>query len=287
MTAVHTPSRIDMARDVCALPLARRLAAMLDREPDTLHDGHPLPRGWHVMLFNAPTVQSRLRGDGAAHLGVILPDIGLPRLMLGGRQTAYHGMIPIGARVHRESRQGEVQLKQGRSGRFAVIKVEHRIFVEDGPDPVVVETNDYVLREASGTPATSPATPAPDPAVAPIVALCAPRADKLRTLIPDERLLFRYSAITDNPHRIHYDLAYATGIEGYPALVVNGSIPAMFLLEMFRATAGREPTSVNTRNIAPMFAGRPLTLCILKESGSWRLWAQDATGAITFDARAT
>lgn len=276
---------VELANDVCALPLARRLAALLDRDPATLCEGQPLPRGWHPMLFNLPTRQSQLRADGAAHLGVTLPDIGLPRLMLGGRQIVFDGDIPIGARVRRESRQGEVQIKNGRSGRFALVKVEHRIHVEGATRPVVRETNDYVLREAAGTPTTPvganrPPAPQSDPAQA-------TQADLMRTLMPDESLLFRYSAITDNPHRIHYDLPYAQGAEAYPALVVNGSIPAMFLFEMFRSISGREPLSFSSRNLAPMFCGRPLTLCAKADAGAWRLWAQDEHGSLAFDARAT
>ena len=277
------------AHDVCALPLVRRLAAMLDRDAMALREGDPLPHGWHVALFNLPTRQSQLRGDGAAGLGVSLPDIGLPRLMMGGRQCRFALDIPIGAQVRRETRQGEVQIKHGRSGRFALVRVEHRIFVEDGLQPAVVENTDYVLREAaspqapfalvtSATPATlgTPETQAVE----------APRPDASMALVPDEALLFRYSAITDNPHRIHYDLAYAMGTEGYPALVVNGSIPAMFLLELFRAAAGHEPATFTSRNVAPMFSGRPLQLNALKDGPSWRLWAQDGQGQTTFDARA-
>ena len=130
MTAALDDVGVMHTRDVCALPLARRLAAMLDRDPADIREGDPLPRGWHVMLFNAPTGQSRLRPDGAAGLGVTLPDIGLPRLMLGGRRNSFAGDIPIGARVRRETRQGDAEMKNGRTGRFAVVRVEHRIFVE-------------------------------------------------------------------------------------------------------------------------------------------------------------
>ena len=283
----HSPedNPLQLTDDVCALPLARRLAAMLNSDPASLREGDPLPRGWHVMLFNVPTQQSQLRQDGAASLGVTLPDIGLPRLMMGGRQTHFMGDIPIGAHVRRETRQGGVQMKQGRSGRFALIKVELSIFVGDAREAAVVETQDYVLREAStAAPATAQA---PSPAAAPIpVPIAASTPDATRTLVPDEALLFRYSSITDNPHRIHYDLAYATGVEGYPALVVNGSIPTMFLLELFRSTAGREPVSLISRNVAPMFCGHPLHLNALNEGSSWRLWAEDAHGTTTFDARA-
>jgi len=155
--------------------------------------------------------------------------------------------------------------------------VEHRVFVEGQDQPALVEHQDYVLRAASEGPAAPAAAAAPQAATA---------SSASRTLVPDERLLFRYSAITDNPHRIHYDQPYALQQEGYPALVVNGSIPAMFLLELFRQVAGREPASFSSRNVAPMFCGRPLTLHVLPEEAGWRLWAADADGRTTFDARA-
>ena len=265
--------------DVCALPLVRRLAAMLDRDPASLREGDLLPRGWHPLLFNAPTPQSLLREDGAAQLGVPLPDIGLPRLMMGGRQNRFSGDIPIGARVRRESQRGEVRLKQGRSGRFALISVAHRIFVDGASEPALTEQQDYVLREASEP---APRADAPPPTNA---GAASTPVRARRTIVPDERLLFRYSAITDNPHRIHYDAAYALAQEGYPALVVNGSIPTMFLLELFRSTAGREPTSLASRNLAPMFCGQPLHLRVGCDDEGWRLWASNDLGQITFDAR--
>ena len=268
---------VTVAHDVCALPLVRRLAALLDRDPATLRDGDPLPRGWHALLFNMPTRQSQLRADGAADLGVALPEIGLPRLMLGGRQHQYGGDIPIGARVHRETRRGAVHMKAGRSGRFALVKVEHRIFVTEQRNAAVTEHQDYVLRAAELPKAEVPPASTARPEGMVIAA---------RTIVPDERLLFRYSAITDNPHRIHYDHAYATAGEGYPTLVVNGSIPALYLLEMFRATLQREPRSLTSRNVAPMFCGRPLHLTISTQSDRWRLWATDDQGQTTFEAQA-
>ena len=274
-------SGIGMAEDVCALPLVRRLAAMLDRDPRTLRIGDPLPRGWHVTLFNAPTRQSDLRADGAASLGVSLPDVGLPRLMLGGRQIQFNGDIPIGALVRRESRPGVAQVKEGRSGRFALVDVDHSIFVEHSGTPAVVERLNYVLREAAkpaaaSEPVRNSTTTAPSAVVG--------AADAERTLVPDEALLFRYSSITDNPHRIHYDQPYATTREGYPALVVNGSIPAMFLLEMFRTLARREPSTFMSRNIAPMYCGQPLRLCIKTANAGAKLWAENAMGVTAFEA---
>ena len=182
--------------------------------------------------------------------------------------------------IRRESRRGEVQIKQGRSGRFALVKVEHRIFVDGTHEPALTETLDYILREA-GTPAAAVTTQAPQGSADP----AATASITQRTIIPDERLLFRYSAITDNPHRIHYDQAYAVTQEGYPALVVNGSIPTLFLLEMFRAAAGREPAVLSSRNLAAMFCGQPLHLGVSRDDEGWRLWARNDQGLTTFDAR--
>lgn len=274
---------VRVADDVCALPLARRMAALLDRDPHALREGDPLPRGWHTMLFNVPTRQSRLRADGVADLGVALPDLGLPRLMLAGRACSFRGDLPIGARVRRESRSAEPQLKTGRSGRFALVRVEHRLTVEGGREPVVVEHQDYVMREPARVADAAPAPPV-QAAAAPADADDAAQA--VRTLVPDEALLFRYSALTDNPHRIHYDLQWATRVEGYPALVVNGSIAAMFLLEMLREAAGREPSRFESRNLAPMYCGRPLRLCLRADGEGFRLWARDDAGTVTFDAKA-
>ena len=282
MTQISDNDSVIVADDVCALALVRRLAAMLDRDPASLDEGDALPRGWHPTMFNPPTRQSQLRHDGAADLGVKLPDIGLPRLMLGGRQNRFLADIPIGARVRRESRQGGVQMKQGRSGRFALVKVEHRIFVVGSSEPALIEVQDYVLREAAAAATTPAAVPAATPAAA-VVAAEVPEAT--RVLLPDQQLLFRFSAITDNPHRIHYDQPYATAVEGYPALVVNGSIPGMFLLELFRASVGREPAALASRNLAPMFCGQPLHLNLRQDGAAWRLWAQDAQGNTCYDAR--
>ncbi len=269
-------ARAEQADDVCALPLVRRMAALLDRDPASFADGDPLPRGWHVALFNPPTRQSELRADGAAHLGVTLPALGLPRLMMGGRKIEFVGDIPIGARVRRTSQPGEVTIKNGKSGRFALVDVEHRISLEGGDAPVVIETTSYVLREEGGDTASRPSAPS---------AMPIPPADLSRKVTPDETMLFRYSAITDNPHRIHYDLAYARS-EGYPALVVNGSVPIMLLLEMFRAHLGGEPAGFRSRNLAPILCGATLTLTLTHEADGWALRAHGPSGAVALEARA-
>ncbi len=276
MNAPIAKSKAEQADDVCALPLIRRMAALLDRDPATVKEGDPLPRGWHVALFNPPTRQADLRHDGAAYLGVSLPDLGMPRLMMAGRRIDFAGDIPIGASVRRSSQPGAVTHKTGKSGRFALVDVEHRITVEGDEKPAVIETNSYVLREAAaGIPVSGPSS---EP-------ISIPPADIVRTFVPNETTLFRYSAITDNPHRIHYDLAYAQS-EGYPALVVNGTVPTMFLLEMFRAHVGAELSGWQSRNLAPILCGAPLTLTLTLEGDAWTMRAHGPSGKVALEAKA-
>lgn len=274
-----TTDTVEEAEDACALPLARRVAAMLDLDPVDLREGDRLPRGWHVALFTVATPHSALRPDGLAGLGVTLPDLGFPRIMAAGKRTRFLGDITIGEPVRRRSRTASVSHKEGRSGRFVIVTVEHRIFASGGEEPVLVEEQDYVMREAAPEAAGPPvATLAPDPPRA--------RADAAiqREVVPDEALLLRYCAVTFNTHRIHYDYPYATGVEGYPALVVNGGLPVLMLVELFRRESGRQPASVAGRNLGPLYCGRFMRLCATPGrdatpgSDAWRLWAEDDAG---------
>lgn len=278
----------DLAFDVCALPLVRRLGALLDREPGSFEEGAPLPHGWHVIMFNVPTPQSRLRADGATELGVKLPELGLPRLMMGGRRIEFTGEIPIGDHVRRESRLRSITEKNGRSGRFALVEIEHRLHVEDDSAAALIETTSYILREAGNAPPVDASGPMPAaPAVLPPGA--PPPDNRLiaqRIVVPDEPMLFRYSSVTDNPHRIHYDLPYAQQVEGFSRLLVNGTIPSMLLLEMFREAVGREPTRLESRNISPIYCGHAMHLSIVAEEDGWGLHARNAQGALCMRATA-
>ncbi len=245
--------------DIATPGLLRRMAALLDRDWRTYARSAVIPRGWHVGLFPAALPQSDLRPDGYAGPGLALPDLGLPRVMLGGRRAAYAGDIPLGATVRRHTTIERVAERTGRSGRIAVVTVCSTLAV-DG-ETVVTEHEDYVLREAATT-ASDAAAPAP--AQAPPQTLPARIA---RTLTPDETLLFRFCAVTYNAHRIHYDAPYATGREGYPALVVNGPLTALLALELAREAAGREPAAFGYRLMHPLFCGRPMHLKAREEVG--------------------
>lgn len=259
--------------DIATPGLLRRMAALLDRDWRTDARSTVIPRGWHVGLFPTALPQSALRPDGYAGPGIALPDLGLPRVMLGGRRAAYAGDIPLGATVRRQTTIERVAEKTGRSGRIAVVTVLNALDV--GGREVVAEREDYVLREA--------APREPEPAAPREVR--APRpCDVTRRLVPDETLLFRFCAVTFNAHRIHYDAPYATGREGYPALVVNGALTALLALELVREAAGREPAAFDYRTLAPLYAGRPMHLKARREADAWRTWAEDEAGTVALEA---
>jgi 3-methylfumaryl-CoA hydratase len=260
--------RVETAHDVCAPTLAQRVAAVLDKDT-VFREGDALPRGWHVALFTVSTPQSALRPDGVGGLGFAMPELGLPRLMLGGKRTRFDGELLIGSRVRRESRIASVAPKSGRSGRMAIVTVRHEIFGEDRETPRIVEEQDYIMREAA-TAASAPGAPAPP---------VRERIDApLKTIVPSEIMLFRYCAVTFNAHRIHYDRPYATGTEGYPGLVVNGGLPGLFLIELFKEISGRQPDVFDIRNVGPLYCGEPCHLRASETGDVWSLTAENDAG---------
>ena len=153
MRTVHTKRTM---HDACTPAGATRIAAVLELDPGAYTVGR-LPRGWHVGLFTTATPHSALRPDGLGSLGFDLPDLGLPRVVADGRTLRFAGDIPIGAARHRDSRLGSVVKKQGRSGRLAVVSVEHEV-VPDGA-PVLLERQDYVMPPAAAPGTDTPAAP--------------------------------------------------------------------------------------------------------------------------------
>lgn len=275
MTSAMDQQRVGTAQhvdDVCALPLVRRLSATLDIDASRWHEGDALPRGWHQAFFSSDTRQSDLRSDGFAGLGVPLPDLGLPRIVFGGRNIRFIKDIPIGSGMKRVTTLASVTPKEGRSGKFAVASIQHETFIGNDTEPAIVELYDYVMREAAKPSAPgAPAAALPKPP-------SMPEPTHRKIVVPDEMLLFRVSAVMFNPHRIHYDLPYATDKEAYPSLVVNGSVASLLLLEFFRSEAAVEPTSIVLRNAGLAYCGRPLRLNAVKGEKEWRVWADDEQG---------
>lgn len=261
--------------DELTAPAMRRLAALLDREGVPLARGTPVPPHWIAVLFDDAAPQSRLGPDGVALKGEFLPPVELPRRMLAGRRVAFHDAPPrIGDALVRRSEIAAITPKQGRSGRLVFVTVRHTV---RGPLGVVaVEEQDIVYREAAaaasgGGAAGAGATVEDRPDAA--------WEEEFRT---DPVMLFRYSALGFNGHRIHYDLAYAREVEGYPGLVVNGGLSTLMLIEAGLRHAGAKALRrYGARTLRPLICGRLARLCGTAPDarGAALLWAEDDTGA--------
>lgn len=255
-------------QEVCSVAAARRVAAMLDLDPDAMAAGDPLPRGWQFLLLAADTRRSALRTDGFPGLGVPMPDLGLPRLMLAGRSVAFHADIPIGASVRRTSAMQGLRHTAGSAGPMAVATVAHELHVDGHDGAAVVETQTFLLMSAGKMAGTAAGEEAGTPSAA-------PQAEHLARVLPDETLLFQYSALGFNSHRIHIDRDHAREVEGFPDLVVNGGLATLLLTEFLRRDLGATPAALQVRHLAPLYCNRPITLAADRVGPRWQLKAFD------------
>lgn len=227
---------------------ARAAASLFDREEPELRVGDPLPGLWHWFYFLPTAPQRRLSRDGHPERGGFMPPIPLPRRMFAGARARFHRPLRIGEPARRTSEILDVALKSGRSGNLAFVTVAHRI--EQGGELCVEEERDIVYRE-EGEAVPAPPVVEPEPA---------PPGAWEREVRADPLLLFRFSALTFNAHRIHYDRPYATGVEGYPGLVVHGPLTAMLLAELVRAHDPRPLAAFSFRGRRPLFDLAPFRL---------------------------
>jgi 3-methylfumaryl-CoA hydratase len=235
-----------------------------------------LPPLWHWLYFLPVSPLAEAGADGLPRRGEFLPPIDLPRRMWAGGRLSFAAPLALGERARRTSTITAIEDKTGRSGRLVFVTVRHTI--EVGGAPRLDEEQDFVYRAAPAPGETGPA-----PVRAPDGALWR------RTVEADPVLLFRYSALTFNSHRIHYDAPYVTQEEGYPALVVHGPLLATLLADLVgRECPTRRLAEFSYRAVRPTFAGQPFTLCgIPSADGSQvELWAQDHEGWLTMQATA-
>lgn len=236
--------------------------------PATLGPGDPLPPFFHQIYFWTPRPPDDLGRDGHPKVGGLIPNMGLPRRMWAGGRLAFHAPVLAGIPATKTSRVETAQHKTGRSGQLGFVTLRHDI-TQDGA-PRVTEWQDLVYRADPG-----PDAPRPVPPQAP------PAADATDAVAFDETVLFRYSALTFNGHRIHYDAAYAREVEGYAGLVVHGPLLAQLLMLMAEAQLG--PLSgFSFRATAPLILGRQAWLC---RAGS-DLWVAGEGGIQHMSAQA-
>jgi 3-methylfumaryl-CoA hydratase len=257
----------------------RALSATLDINLPAPGPSESLPPLWHWLYFLPLHSQSEIGLDGHARRGGFLPPVNLPRRMWAGGQLQFQRALKVGEAVRRVSTIRDVTQKQGRTGPLVFVKVEHAIFGGADADPALVEFHDIVYRDAESA---SEHRPAPERAE--LTALW------MREIQPDPVLLFRYSALTFNGHRIHYDRTYVTQEEGYPGLVVHGPLVATLLLELVRR---EQPLAVveafSFKAVRPLFDLHPFAVCGVPSADghSIALWAQDHEGYVTMRATAT
>jgi len=249
-----------------------RMRATLDHAPKTMSEGEIVPALWHWAYFLQPIRASELGRDGHAALGDFMPPVPLPRRMWAGCQLKFSAPLRVGETARRESTVRGVKLKQGRSGILCFVDVEHAILV--GDELKLTEIHNIVYRDTK-QPGDNKGRPPEAPG----------EAQWTREVKPDSTLLFRYSALTFNGHRIHYDLDFCRHQEGYPGLVFHGPLTATLLIEMLRQqNPGRSLESCDYRAYSPLFDDASFTLNGKMDGTDAILWAANPQGRLAMEA---
>lgn len=264
-----------VAEDEISVRLAASLAAVLD-EPVSFAAGDLAPTAIHWCLGPDIAPMSALGPDGHPARGEFLPPVPFPRRMWAGGELHFFDDLRVGDQVRRTSKIGDISVKEGRSGALCFVEVFHTY--ETGRGVALTERHDIVYRslEVAGAP---PKTAVPrEPS---------PPADRQETIVGDPVLLMRYSAVTFNGHRIHYDRAYCVEVEGYPGLIVHGPLQATLLLRLARRmNGGAYPSVFSFRGVSPLFDGPAFTVKG-REGAPLSLWIENAEGRTTMTASAT
>ena len=216
------------------------MSATLDRRDPEPRPGDAIPPGWHWLYFLETKPHSELAHDGHAKRGGFLPPVTLPRRMWAGGRIEFLRPVRIGDTIQRDSEILSVEPKQGKSGSLVFVTVRHTVLVAG--ETAVVEEHDIVYREAA-KPDEAPAPGKPAPAT----------AAWRRELVADEVMLFRYSALIFNAHRIHYDIDYCRHEEHYPGLIVHGPLQTTLLLDLSRRHEPRPVRKLDYRAQSPLF----------------------------------
>ena len=236
-----------------------------------------MPAAIHWCLTTPTAPMSAIGADGHPKRGGFLPPVPLPRRMWAGGALSFEDPLRVGDEVERVSTIADVVVKHGKSGTLCFVQVDHVISTPRGV--AIRERQDIVYRDAEA----SPKTPAP---AAPVAQ--APPAQWSREVDASPVLLFRYSALTFNGHRIHYDRAYCQREENYPGLVVHGPLQATLLVELaVAARGGKTPRSFSFRGAQPLFDGAPFNVNARESEAGLELWTQDAAGRQTMTASAS
>jgi 3-methylfumaryl-CoA hydratase len=264
------------ADDIVTLWPVKAMTATLDAPDPEPKAGDPVPPMWHWMYFLEAAPASKIGPDGHPERGDFLPPLPLPRRMYAGSKLTIERPIHIGETVRRESEIVGVEPKAGATGTMCFVTIRHSVFGEKGF--AFSDEQGAVYREEA-KPGEQQTKPRPAPT----------DATWTKTITPDPVMLFRYSALTFNGHRIHYDHPYVTGVEGYPGMLVHGPLMGMLMSELARRSVpGRTLKAFEFRAMSPMYHTRPFTVNARREpDGSLTTWVANADGGLAQQGKAT
>jgi 3-methylfumaryl-CoA hydratase len=264
------------ASDIVTAQLVKGLRATLFMEIGEPKPDDAAPFTAHWCLAQPVYPMSELGPDGHPTRGGFLPPVPLPRRMWAGGELEFIDSLRVGDQATRTSRIADVTMKTGSTGALCFVAVEHLITTPRGP--AIRERQDIVYRDMSTAPASAPAKPATPP----------PPAQHRESHMAEAVLLFRYSALTFNGHRIHYDRDYVTGVEGYPGLVFHGPMQAALLVEFAaKLHGGKAPAKFSYRGVQPLFEGSEFSVNANSTGAGMELWTANSAGQPTMKGTAT
>jgi 3-methylfumaryl-CoA hydratase len=267
--------RTQDASDTVTAQLVKGLRATLFQEVGEPRTGDVAPFTVHWCLAQPVFPMSQLGTDGHPARGGFLPPVPLPRRMWAGGELEIIDPLRVGDEAKRASRISDVSVKTGSTGALCFVAVEHVIITSRGV--AIRERHDIVYREMTSGAAAAPKAPPPPPV-----------AKHRETHVSDPVLLFRYSALTFNGHRIHYDRDYVTKVEGYPGLIFHGPLQAALIVELAaKLHGGKPPKKFSYRGLQPLFEGSEFSINANDNAGGMELWTANAEGQPTMKGTAT
>jgi 3-methylfumaryl-CoA hydratase len=264
------------ASDIVTAQLVKGLRSTLFQEIGEPRDGDAAPFCVHWCLAQPVFPMSMLSQDGHPTRGGFLPPVPLPRRMWAGGELEFIDALRVGDVATRVSRIADVTMKTGSTGILCFVSVQHEVTTERGT--AIRERQDIVYRDISSAPQAAPAkAPAPPPV-----------AKHRESHMADPVLLFRYSALTFNGHRIHYDRDYVTKVEGYPGLIFHGPLQASFIVEMAaKLHGGQPPKKIGYRGLQPLFEGSEFSINANETAAGMDVWTANSQGQPTMKGTAT
>ena len=261
--------------DVVTATPANLLRLAFDRPEPEFKDGDVLPPGWHILYFLPRFAPGDLRADGTPASSGVVPDMPLPRRMFAGQTFRFHRPLRIGQSLRQETELTDIAAKAGGTGTLVFVTVVNRIA---GPDGLAIEDERRTVYREEVKAGERNQAPRREPVPTDV--------PWRRTVTADPILLFRFSALTFNSHRIHYDHQWAMGVEGYPALVVHGPLTSALLLDFARDhNPARAITSFTTQARAPLFENTPFELRGRPSAAGCEVWAVTPEGTVAMSAQ--